>query len=167
MDLKAGTYTLKAEKKGYNSRTRYIVLARGEEVPIRLKLFSICGSLRILTEPAGVEVYLDGSLIGKTDNKKGEIFIPMLLKGKHSLKLVHGNCIDALREVDIKPDKTLVIKEIMEKKWMPTHTIILHSDKILKGIVVRETEKKVTLKIKYGEVVIDKSSIKKIKKIEE
>jgi hypothetical protein len=165
--LKAGSYTIKVEKEGYKSLIRTEELGRGEKLSLRLELIDLCGSIKIVTEPHGVDVYMNGEFKGKTDEKEGLLFIRRIMKGDYNVKLLHKRCVDKFIEVKIEPQENKIIKEVLEGKWAPTHRIVLKGKRqSIEGIIIKETEEYIILKIKGGQIQIDRSDIKSIKSLE-
>lgn len=92
-----GKYTIRAEKDNFAGTVREITVAAGDRPNIStLKLESELGSLEFLTNPAGVEVFVDGKPYGKTQtDPKNQLtsrkfIVRDLPQGKHILKLTHS-----------------------------------------------------------------------------
>lgn len=66
LERPAGTYTLVADHPYFAPVEQMIELQRGRTVELRLDLEPVAGSVSILSEPSGAEVFLDGSSLGTT-----------------------------------------------------------------------------------------------------
>ena len=60
IDVLAGEYTVEIVRDGYMPETRQVVIAPKSTVPLQVTLTRTAASLFLVTEPAGVEVWIDG-----------------------------------------------------------------------------------------------------------
>jgi len=73
--LLAGEYELTVSKKNYSSYTTQISIEAGKQIPLTAELVREMVAIRLITQPAGVEVYLDSVLIGKTIGEIGRDYV--------------------------------------------------------------------------------------------
>ena len=66
IDVLAGEYTVEISRDGYMTETRPVVIAPKATVPLQVTLTRTAASLFVVTEPAGVEVWVDGELRATT-----------------------------------------------------------------------------------------------------
>lgn len=62
----AGEYEITVSKKNYSTFTTKINVEAGKEIPVEALLQRTMVAVRLITQPAGVDIYLDKVLIGKT-----------------------------------------------------------------------------------------------------
>jgi tetratricopeptide (TPR) repeat protein len=60
IDVLAGEYTVEVARDGYMTETRPVVITPKSVVPLQVNLTRTAASLFIITEPSGVEVWIDG-----------------------------------------------------------------------------------------------------------
>jgi tetratricopeptide (TPR) repeat protein len=66
IDVLAGEYTVEITRDGYMTETRSVTVAPKATVPLQVALTRTAASLFFITEPAGVEVWIDGQQRGTT-----------------------------------------------------------------------------------------------------
>jgi tetratricopeptide (TPR) repeat protein len=62
IEVLAGEYTVEISRDGYQTDTRPVLIAPKATVPLQVTLTRTAASLFLVTEPAGVEVWVDGQL---------------------------------------------------------------------------------------------------------
>ncbi|MBZ4661909.1 MAG: hypothetical protein JG779_1063 [Thermotoga sp.] len=67
LNLSPGNYTVTFRKEGYREETRNITLSAGETRSVYVTLKPAQSSLKLRTDPSGVDVYIDGRYVGTTD----------------------------------------------------------------------------------------------------
>ena len=74
-ELAPGTYTVKAVRKGYNSRSEKVLIRRGRLTEVRLLLDEIIttGSLKVKSTPPGARWYLGGAYAGTTPDEMNQL----------------------------------------------------------------------------------------------
>jgi tetratricopeptide (TPR) repeat protein len=65
-EVLAGEYTVEITREGYMTDTRSLVIAPKETVPLSVAMTRTAASLFFITEPGGVEVWIDGAQRGTT-----------------------------------------------------------------------------------------------------
>jgi tetratricopeptide (TPR) repeat protein len=66
LDVVAGPYVVKIEREGYAPESRSLTIVAGEVETLEVELQRVAASLLFITEPSGVEVWIDGELRGTT-----------------------------------------------------------------------------------------------------
>ncbi|PLV56945.1 PEGA domain-containing protein [Thermotoga sp. SG1] len=84
LNLSPGNYSVTFRKEGYREETRYITLGEGESRSIHIDLKPLRATLRLRTDPAGVDVYVDGRYAGTTSESGLTI---VLDPGTYSIRL--------------------------------------------------------------------------------
>ncbi len=72
---------------GYESRRVVVNLLEGEPVIINKTLESLMGTVRVITSPAGAQVFLDGGAVGRTPKDGGPLTLAEVEEGKHILTI--------------------------------------------------------------------------------
>lgn len=67
LNLSPGNYTVTFRKEGYREETRNITLSARETRSVYVTLKPAQSSLKLRTDPSGVDVYIDGRYVGTTD----------------------------------------------------------------------------------------------------
>ena len=70
-DLPAGRHRVRVLHDGYDATARWVDLALGEERTEEFRLAADAGTIRVVTTPAGVEVFVDGAASGTTKPAPG------------------------------------------------------------------------------------------------
>jgi hypothetical protein len=73
--LLAGDYEITVSKKNYSTYTTKVTVEAGKHIKLSAQLLREMVAIRLITQPAGVEVYLDSVLIGKTIGEIGRDYI--------------------------------------------------------------------------------------------
>ena len=100
-----GTFVLKLSKPDYFDASRVITIDPGGETRLRIMMSTTQGTLQVLCNELDAEVFLDGASIGLTPIET----IPAVSNGKHELKLIKANFYPYLKQIVVKPGKTLRI----------------------------------------------------------
>jgi tetratricopeptide (TPR) repeat protein len=66
IEVLAGEYTVEVSRDGYQTETRPVMIAPKATVPLQVPLIRTAASLFVITEPAGVEIWIDGQLRATT-----------------------------------------------------------------------------------------------------
>jgi hypothetical protein len=103
--ISAGEHTLIIESDGYKTHAQPVVVQSGKTVSINVELGKVGGGLRVISEPAGAEILVDGAPSGEktpatlSDVSTGKHTIELRLEGyKHDKKEV---------KVDVGSEKTV------------------------------------------------------------
>jgi len=110
-DLAAGEYLLRIEKEGFYPYEQSVNIEAGKEQSLRISLLPRRkeigegkGFLFVDSEPSGVDVYLDGRLIGKTP-----IWQEIVSVGRHRLELRSETHANLSEEIEVE-DASVVRK---------------------------------------------------------
>ena len=104
--LLAGSYELRAESPGFDPGVTTVEVAVNEQVDIKLELIPNARSVILRSEPDGVEVVLDGTVVGLTARRPGagmqpaELIVERVPLGEHEFEL-RKECFRTERRQDI------------------------------------------------------------------
>ena len=168
-NLPPGSYAIRLEKDGYDPAIRRLNLPAGENLDLMLNMDSNTGGIDVVTQPAGITLYLDGKLIGRTmkdpNNKNmSQVFrIRNLSAGSHRLTYVHKRARPEKRVVNFKISKGQILRLNGLNLWIPNATIIRDDGKVETGRIVQNLPTKYEFEPLPGvRYTIDKSTVKKI-----
>jgi tetratricopeptide (TPR) repeat protein len=94
MEVLAGEYTLEVAREGYQTETKALSIAPKATETVSLDLVRTMASAFYTTEPAGVEVWVDGQLRATTDG--GRLEVANLGMGSHVLEF-RKKCYETVR----------------------------------------------------------------------
>lgn len=101
-----GTYTIMAEKDGYRTYTTTVTVTSGRQADVYCSLspLSTTGSLYVLSNPSGANIYVDTAYKGQTP-----MTVTNLASGTHILEVDHSGYYDWKSTVDVLPGGTKTI----------------------------------------------------------
>lgn len=126
-DLTPGEYRIRGELPGYEPTARTVRLDNGASPTEELRLTSNSGKLEIVTQPAGVKVFIDGAERGttmfdpdETDNVSSPLTIDLVPVGEREVMLVAEKYFPLTFNVTIEKGETTILQpRKLEKKFIP------------------------------------------------
>ena len=117
-DVWPGEYTITAEKDGYRTYTTTTSVSSGTRSSVYCPLSSIstAGSLYVLSDPSGANIYLDANYKGKTP-----MTINNIASGTHILEIDRSGYYDWKSTVDVPVGGTKTISATLNP--MPVSTV--------------------------------------------
>jgi hypothetical protein len=142
-DLQPGSYRVRAEMEGYETTARTITLERASKVTEEFRLEGNAGILALVTEPAGVRLFIDGKESGVTpkppegsDAVSVPLTVPALPPGTHNLLLTKEGFFSKELKVDIKKAETTTVHEKLLRRFIPNTEIQTTSGLIERGVLI-------------------------------
>ncbi len=137
--LSPGTYVIRLEKTGYDPATRTVNLLAGTRFEVALSLDSNTGGVDIVTQPGGLTVYLDGKLVGVTEEDKANPgsskILPLrnLSMGTHQITVAHkrGKPEKRTRSFEIQKGETVRLNNL--SIWIPNIRITFKEGNVETG----------------------------------
>jgi hypothetical protein len=145
-NLPPGEYRLRAEKRGYEADARNVTLKPEDQLTEEFRLQRNSGGLVIVTEPAGVKVFVDDDDAGTTEPSTANpqvsdpLRISFIGKGEHWLKLVKSGYAHTPVKITIDSDNLVTRTERMKRLFIPD-TIIrtgATAEESYTGVLVRK-----------------------------
>jgi hypothetical protein len=139
--LESGPHVIKVELEGYAAETRSLEFQQGEKKVEEFKLIRDSGTVEVMARPEGVKVYIDGveqgSVLITPENAVGR-FSHELAVGGHvvSLRLKGHGTVE--RRITIERGKTVSIKEVLKRVFMPDTRITLRDGEVLTGVLIEK-----------------------------
>ena len=140
-NLEPGEHRVRAELVAHNPMARTITLARAQELVEEFRLESNSGVFELITQPAGVKVYVDGKEMGQTSHKAGEadtvsepLKLALLTIGDHDVRLVKQGYFEKKFSIIIEKMKTVTRHERLVKRFIPDYEVTTPS-KVYRGVL--------------------------------
>ncbi len=124
-NLPPGEYRLRAEKRGYEADARNVTLKPEDQLTEEFRLTRNSGGLVIVTEPAGVKVFVDDEDAGTTEASVANpqvsepLRVSFIGKGEHWLKLVKPGFAHTPVKITIDSDNLITRTERMKRLFIP------------------------------------------------
>ena len=126
-----GEYTVRLSMSGYDSLEQTVTVHPGELMSRSFTLISNTGSLILSVNPPGMNIYLDGKFICRTEaeSKSRDTSKRVTLKnipaGEHTITVSNKHATPKIKNVTITvgKGKTVQVPEI--NAWLPDTTIVL------------------------------------------
>lgn len=174
-DLKAGTYTVKLEKEGYDSEEREVKVPPGKQAEVTCTLTTNMGGIDLLVNPAGVTIYLDGKKIGETKPESAQVKylsqvfeIRNLKSGEHSIVARHNRAVPNEKKFTVTVAKGQIARPKQETLWVADTYLKLKSGRDMKGRIKQENETEVLFEPTPGVTIrYSRDEIKTMKPIAE
>ncbi len=113
----AGSYRIRVEKDGFELMARTVDVANNQTVTEEFRMTANVGSLRIVTSPADVSIFIAGKLVGKTSsgtNATDQISNPLEISGlpigETEIVLQRQGYSEVRRKVTINRDEVSVVE---------------------------------------------------------
>lgn len=104
-DLEVGTYNLTLKKDGYTAISKSIEIKVGETTVIKENIPKAQGILKVISNPSGADVYIDGKLLGSTPlNKKN------IRSGNRLITIKKIGYVDKSQSVNITTTKQSTLR---------------------------------------------------------
>ena len=124
-DLEPGTYRIRAELSGYLPLLRNVEVIQGKAASEEFRLERNSGLLELVTQPAGVQVFIDGVDMGITTAGEGEsdavsdrFRVDTLEPGAHTVQLTKKGYESETITVAIEKDMTATINPKLKRLFI-------------------------------------------------
>ncbi|MBN2685479.1 MAG: PEGA domain-containing protein [Pontiellaceae bacterium] len=135
-DLEGGVHEVQVTLAGYAGQTKVINLQPSVNDSISFELVKDSGILMLTTEPAGVDVYVDGTLYATTKSQAGSnvLSVPLqvLLKAgsAHKIQLYKDGFVSVSFDLNTKVDEVVNQRQTLKKIFVYDTRIVLMDDVI-------------------------------------
>ena len=157
--LEPGAYRLRAELAGHEPLARDVTLERAADVTEEFRLEGNTGAIQLSTEPAGVQVRVDGKEAGITTAKANEtdriselMTVPALASGQHEVEFVRKGYHPRKVTLQVDKDKTVTIHQVMVRRFVPDCEVRTATE-VFKG-VLQEVDPQGNVKIEIRPGII-------------
>lgn len=129
-DVQPGSYRIRVEMDGFESAARTVEMGRAQRTVEEFRLEGNLGILELVTEPAGVRVFVDGKPVGTTpappgesDQVSGPFSLKTLATGTHTIQLSKEGYGAKTFSIDIQRNQTLARHEKLVKLFIPDYEV--------------------------------------------
>ena len=129
--IEAGDYTVQMSLPGYDTIEQSVTVHPGEPMTRTFTLEPNTGNLILSVNPPGMNIYLDGKFICRTEaesksrDTSKRVTLKNIASGKHTITVSNKNAKPAVQNITVTVGKgqTLPVDEL--NAWLPDTTIIL------------------------------------------
>ena len=139
-DLVPGQYRVRVELPDHDPAARTVTLKRAERVVEEFRLKANVGAVKLTTEPAGVEVLIDGdyeqittATPNKTDNVSEVLTLDAVPSGTRKFRFVHKDYFTREQDVTVIRDDTTTLHVKLERRFIPNLEVRTHAG-VHKGV---------------------------------
>jgi len=93
----AGSHQLRLTRNKYKDRTSAVIVEKGLEKEVTIRLIPAKGSIAVSSDPPGASVYLNGEIKGNAP-----LFIYGVIVGQHSLRLTKSGYEDQEKQITVE-----------------------------------------------------------------
>lgn len=154
-DLKPGKYEVRAELEGYGTMIKTVNLDNGASATEEFRLSNQMGRLEIKTSPVGVQLILDGRLVGTTKSNDpaaefSDVFtIENVMEGEHTLIARKDGHAEVIRHPRIASTKTSQQRIRMARLFIPDVEIVTATGSY-KGVLKSNSGTAVEVEVALG-----------------
>jgi hypothetical protein len=129
-DLAPGTRRVRVEYAGCDPEARDVTLTSGATTAEEFRLSANTGRMELTTQPAGVQVYIDGRKRGETVagqdetiNQSNPLAIEDLPAGEHELRLIRKGFFDKILKFTVERGRTLTQQVALTRRFVPDYEV--------------------------------------------
>ncbi len=172
-NLKPGEYKIVVSHNKYDTSTRTVTIAAGQELTVKIPLDTNMGGIDLVVHPPGVTVYVDGVKMGLTQRGEtadlSKVFeIRGLKSGVHTITLAHKRAQPSQIKLKLEVKKGQIRRPKQVRFWIRDTFLRLKDGREFTGRIAQENQNEIlfepdkTMKIKY-----DRNNIEVLRKLEE
>ena len=165
-DLPPGARRIRAEMAGYEVTARTIELKANENQTEEFRMAKNSGKILLVTEPAGVKVFLNGEERGQTRSAEHALIsdpieLDLLPPGVYQLQLNRAGYRHAPKTITLEANQVVDLHEKMVRLYVPDTRITLLSGVVREGMLLHEYPGgKIDLQLETGTIItIDKGEV--------
>lgn len=141
--LDPGIYRIRAELPGHEPLARTVELKRASDVVEEFRMEANVGALQITTQPAGVQLFIDGKKAGttaakpnQTDRVSEPFAVELIEPGEHLLKLAKPGYHTQSVSLNIERDKTTIQHFHLKRMFIPNCEVRTDTD-VFQGVLLQ------------------------------
>ena len=129
--IEAGDYTIRLSKEGYDTLEQTVTVHPGEPMSRTFTLDSNLGSIVLSVNPPGVNIYLDGKFICRTEAESKSrdvskrVTIRNLAAGEHTVTVSNKHAKPDVKSITVTVGKGRTVQVPEVTLWLPDTTIVL------------------------------------------
>lgn len=160
-DMKPGAYRVRAELPSHEPVARTVQLGNAQALVEEFRLTANVGALDITTQPAGVNVFVDGKPVGttiakpdQTDQVSEPLNVRMLASGPHDVRLTKSGYRTLTISLTVMRDRTITRHLQLDRMFIPDCEVRTSTD-VVRGVLIHvDPQGNVKLEIRPGVVKI-------------
>jgi hypothetical protein len=160
-NLKPGDYEILVAHDKYDTTTRKVSLAAGQDLTVNISLDTNMGGIDLIVHPPGVTVYVDGKKMGLTQEGEtkdlSKIFeVRNLKSGIHTVTLAHKRAQPSIKKLKIEIKKGQIRRPKQIRFWIKDTYLKLNDGREFTGRIAQENKDEIlfepdpTMKIRYA-----------------
>ena len=172
-NLKPGSYDVRAELEGYGTMYETVEVANGTAARKEFRLSNVMGRIEIVTIPVGVQITMDGRILGTTRStdpnatKSDPFAIENVLQGEHAITLKADGYTTVVKHPNVENSKTEQMS-VRLKRFFKPDVILYTSSGEVTGRLIRNGADYIELEISLGvNKSIPRANVRKLEFIEE
>ncbi len=141
-NLEPGTYRIRAELPAHEIMLRNVEIGRAQNIVEEFRLLRNAGGIAITTEPADVDVLLDGKNIGftatdtnRTDRVSEPLSVDLIPCGVHVLTLTKPGYYETKTEIDIIRDEIFTKHYRLARRFIPNYEVKTETE-VYRGVLI-------------------------------
>lgn len=155
--LEPGSYRIRAELTAHEIMARTVYLERADKTTEEFRLVPNCGTIEIMTAPAGVKVFLDGKERGITKAPPGEtdrvsepLKITLVPIGTRTIELSKKGFFAKEFTAEVERDKTVTIQQALKRRFIPNFEVRT-DEEVYRGVLIeKDPQGNVRLEVRPG-----------------
>jgi hypothetical protein len=173
--LAPGAYRVRAEMKAHEIMLRNVEIGRAQSIVEEFRLLRNAGGIAITTEPADVDVLLDGKSIGftradtnRTDRVSEPLSADLIPCGVHVLTFTKPGFYETKTEIEIIRDEIFTKHYKLARRFIPNYEVKTEKE-VYRGILIEvDAQRNVKLETHPGIFkTIMNAEIKSVKPLRE
>jgi hypothetical protein len=143
--LAPGSFRIRAELPGFDTTFRTVSVGLAQDTIEEFRLTANTGTIKLTTEPAGVDVILDGKPVGTTQaqiNETDRISEPLTIDGvaagTHTLKFVGKGLFEKVIKAAVTRNQTFTSHVALDRRFIPNYEIRTSSQSY-RGVYISQT----------------------------
>ena len=153
--LKPGEYEVRAERDGFGTETRKVMVSNGSTPRVEFRMSNVMGRLEVKTSPAGAQILFDGRPAGTTTTNDPDaefsdvLAIENVLEGEHTLVVRKSGYAETTRHPKIQSNRTSKANIRLKRIFKPDVEIVTDTG-TYQGILVSNTPDYILVEVKLG-----------------
>ncbi len=129
--IEAGDYTIRLSMDGYDTVEQVVTVHPGEPMNRSFTLDSNLGTIILSVNPPGMNIYLDGKFVCRTESEaksrdvSKRVTLKNLTSGEHTITMSNKHAKPDVKTISVKVGKGRTVQLPEFSFWLPDTTIVL------------------------------------------
>ena len=153
--MKPGKYDLRVELDGHTTASRTVEILHGASASEEFRLVNNRGRMEVRTTPAGVQVVVDGRIVGATKESRTNfgksewLAIENMDEGEHTVILRKEGFSEIVKHPIVEKGKTVQVKGVLKRVFTPDIEVVTSSG-TYRGVLISNTPEGVEVETSMG-----------------